>query len=84
MRCETLWTIQKCPQKKALGTSELPRGAFTQPHMQLDPPGSIFPSNAKYITSRHGRRLKTRAPESALQAPLDHPKVPAKEGFDYK
>ena len=58
--------IQKCPQRKALGTSELPRGAFMQPHMQLDPPGSLFPSNTMYTQSRLGRRLKTRAPENAF------------------
>uniref|UniRef100_A0A8B9SGF0 Uncharacterized protein n=1 Tax=Anas platyrhynchos TaxID=8839 RepID=A0A8B9SGF0_ANAPL len=50
MHCESLSTIQK--------------GAFMQPHMQLDPPGSLFLSNTKHIPSRHGRRLKTRAPEN--------------------
>ena len=46
-----------------------------QPHMQLDPPGSLFPSNTKYNSSQHGRRLKTRAPENALQAPFAHPEA---------
>ena len=72
-----------CPQSKALRTSELPRGAFMQPHIQLDPPYSLFHSNPKYTPSHHGRRLKTRAPENAFQAPFTHPEVPPKEGFGY-
>ena len=79
MQSEPLWTIQKCHQRKALGTSEVPRGAFTQPHMQLDPPGSLFPSNSKYSPSSKGRRLKNRASENALRFPLDHPKVPQRK-----
>ena len=74
---------QKCPQRKALGTSALPSGAITQSHMQLDPPCSLFPSNTKYRPSRLGIRLKTRAPENAFRAPFAHPEVPPKEGFGY-
>ena len=77
-RYKPISSIQKCPQRKAWGTSELPRGAFTQPHMQLDPPSSLFPSNPKYNPNQHGRRLKTRTPENALRAPFAHPKVPPK------
>ncbi|MFB2121714.1 hypothetical protein, partial [Parapedobacter sp. 2B3] len=62
---------------------ELPRGAFMQPHMQLDPPGSLFHRKPKYSPRRNGRRLKKRASENALRFPLDHPKVPPKEGFGY-
>uniref|UniRef100_A0A493TDA6 Uncharacterized protein n=1 Tax=Anas platyrhynchos platyrhynchos TaxID=8840 RepID=A0A493TDA6_ANAPP len=87
MRYKPLSPIQKCPQRKALVTSELSRGAFTQPHMgafmqahrQLDPPGSLFLSNTKYIPSRHGRRPKNRAPEKCFRAPFAHPKVPPEE-----
>ena len=67
-----------------MGTTELPRGALTQPHMQLDPPYSLFHSNPKYSPGPPGRRLKTRATEKALQAPFAHPKVPPEEGFSYK
>ena len=78
MRCEPFWTIQKCPQRKALGTSELPRGAFTQPHMQQDPPGSLFMSKPKPSPSRHRRRVKNQAPGNALRALFAHPKMPPK------
>uniref|UniRef100_A0A8B9R6W4 Uncharacterized protein n=1 Tax=Anas platyrhynchos TaxID=8839 RepID=A0A8B9R6W4_ANAPL len=62
MRSEPFSPIQNCPQRKAWGTRELPRGAFTQPHMQLDPPGSLFLSKPKRIPSCHRRRVKNQAP----------------------
>jgi len=55
-----------------------------QPHMQLDPPGSLFQSNPKYSPGLPGSRLKTRAPENALQTPNANPKVPPNKGFGYK
>ena len=54
-----------------------------QPHMQLDPPYSLFHSNPKYNSSQHGRSLKTQATEKAFQSPFAHPEGPPKEGFGY-
>ena len=83
MRCKPFSPIQKCLEKKALGTTEVPRGAFMQPHMQLDPPGSLFPSIPKHNASRHLRRMKNQAPGNALRDPFAQSKVPPKEGFGY-
>ena len=84
MRFKPHSPIQKCAQRKALGTTELPRGAFMQPQMHLDPPLSVFHSKPKYNLGPHGRRLKKLAKVNALKAPFAHPKVRPKEGFGYK
>ena len=73
----------KVPPKEGLGTTELPRGAFTQPHMQLDLLCSLFLSNPKDCPTRHWRGIQKRASENAFKAPFAHPKVPPKEGFGY-
>ena len=74
-RTVPLSAIQKCSQRKPLGTPGLPGGAFTEPRTQQDSAPSLFPNNRKHNPDRNKKPNPCSTQKNTYGATFCHPKV---------